>query len=108
MPEASAAYGAYLVTSCTGCHGPGLAGQAIPGQSADYPHSANLTPSGDLGHWTFDDFATTLRTGQTPEGKVLNPSVMPWPIATHMTDVELEALWLYLQSLPPAAIASQP
>jgi hypothetical protein len=28
---------------------------------------------------------------------------MPWPIATRMTDVELQALWLYLQSLPPAA-----
>lgn len=65
-----------------------------------------MTPSGDLGHWTFDDFATTVRTGQTPEGKVLDPSVMPWPIATRMTDVELEALWLYLQSLPTAAIAA--
>jgi hypothetical protein len=27
---------------------------------------------------------------------------MPWPIAAQMTDVELEALWLYLKSLPPA------
>lgn len=107
-PEASAAYGAYLITSCTGCHGPGLAGQAIPGMPADYPHSANLTSSGELGQWTFADFATTLRTGRTPANKILDPDVMPWPIATRMTDVELEALWLYLQSLPPAAIAAQP
>ena len=31
----------------------------------------------------------------------LDPAVMPWPIAAQMTDVEIEALWLYLQSLPP-------
>jgi hypothetical protein len=28
---------------------------------------------------------------------------MPWPAIAQMTDDELQALWLYLQSLPPVA-----
>lgn len=63
--------------------------------------AANLTPAGNLGHWTYEGFATALRTGITPDGKVLDPAVMPWPMALEMTDTELEALWLYIRSLPP-------
>ncbi len=100
--SASAEYGAYLSTSCTGCHQSNLAGGAVPGSAPGEPPSANLTPAGNLAHWTLDEFKTTLRSGTTPEGKVLDPAIMPWPIATQMSDVELEALWLYFQSLPPA------
>lgn len=100
--EASTDYGAYLSTSCTGCHQSNLAGGVVPGSAPDAPLSANLTPSGHLGNWTLEDFKNTLRSGVTPEGKVLDPQVMPWPITAQMTDVEIEALWLYLRSLPPA------
>ena len=99
--RASTEYGAYLSTTCTGCHQRNLAGGAVPGSAPGDPRSANLTPAGNLGNWTLDDFKIALRSGTTPEGKVLDPAVMPWPIAAQMTDVELEALWLYLQSLPP-------
>ena len=103
--RASTEYGAYLSTTCTGCHQRNLAGGAVPGSAPGDPRSANLTPAGNLANWTLDDFKTALRSGMTPEGKVLDPAVMPWPIAAQMTDVELEALWLYLQSLPPASPA---
>ena len=103
--RASTEYGAYLSTTCTGCHQRNLAGGAVPGSAPGDPRSANLTPAGNLANWTLDDFKTALRGGTTPEGKVLDPAVMPWPIAAQMTDVELEALWLYLQSLPPASPA---
>ena len=99
--RASTEYGAYLSTTCTGCHQRNLAGGAVPGSAPGDPRSANLTPAGNLANWTLDDFKTALRSGMTPEGKVLDPAVMPWPIAAQMTDVEIEALWLYLQSLPP-------
>ncbi len=99
--RASVEYGAYLSTTCTGCHQPNLAGGAVPGSAPGELPSANLTPAGNLGHWTLDEFETTLRSGTTPEGKVLDPAVMPWPLTAQMTDVELEALWLYLTSLPP-------
>lgn len=104
--EASVEYGAYLSTTCTGCHHPNLAGGPTPGSAPGDPPAANLTPAGYLVNWTLDDFKNTLRNGVTPEGKVLDPAVMPWPIAARMTDVELEALWLYLQSLPPATTAN--
>lgn len=100
--EASVRYGAYLSTTCTGCHHPDLAGGPTPGSAPGDPLAANLTPAGNLVNWTLYDFKNTLRNGVTPEGKVLDPAVMPWPIAAQMTDVELEALWLYLQSLPPS------
>lgn len=103
--EASVEFGAYLATTCNGCHGENLAGGPIPFSPPDQPWSANLTPSGELGQWTLDDFKTTLRTGVTPNGRQLNPENMPWTLTREMTDVELEALWLYLKSLPPATPA---
>ena len=102
---ASAEYGAYLSTTCTGCHQPNLAGGVVPGSAPGDPRSANLTPAGNLAHWSLDEFKDTLRNGVTPEGKTLDPAVMPWPIAAQMTDVEMEALWLYLASLPPTQSA---
>jgi cytochrome c553 len=94
-------FGSYVATSCIGCHGQDFAGGPIPGAPPDTPQSANLTPSGNLGNWTQEEFVTTMRSGVTPEGKTLDPSFMPWPIANAMTDVELQALWTYLSSLEP-------
>lgn len=104
-PTASVEYGAYLVTTCIGCHQPNLAGGPVPGAAPGDPLSANLTPAGPLANWTLEDFRTVLRNGVTPEGTALNPEVMPWPLMQHMTDTEIEAIWLYLNSLPPTASA---
>ena len=100
--EVSQEFGAYLATSCTGCHGLNFSGGPVPGSPPDAPQAANLTPAGDLGNWTQSDFIQTMRSGVTPEGKTLDPSVMPWPIANAMTDVELQALWVYLNQLDPS------
>lgn len=101
VPEASVEYGAYQVTTCTGCHGKNLGGGPVPFSPPDKPKAANLTQGGDLANWTLEQFKTTLRTGITPEGRQLDPQNMPWPVTSQMTDVELEALWLYFHSLPP-------
>jgi hypothetical protein len=37
----------------------------------------------------------------------MNPSYMPWLAFAEMTDDELSALWLYLQSLPAAETGSR-
>lgn len=100
-PVASVEYGAYMSTTCIGCHQPNLAGGPLPGTAPGDPPSDNLTPAGNLANWTLEDFTLALRNGLTPEGEVLDPMVMPWHMTQHMTDVEIEALWLYLQSLPP-------
>jgi mono/diheme cytochrome c family protein len=105
-PAVSVEYGEYLATTCTGCHRPDFTGGPLPGAGPDDIPAANLTPAGNLGHWTQDDFIQTLRTGVTPDGKELDPQFMPWPTFERMTDDELAAVWLYLSSLEPATAAN--
>ncbi len=90
-------YGEYLVTiaDCTGCHGEDLTG----GPSMGPPPGPDLTQSGDLGDWTEQDFVNTIRQGITPDGDVLDNEEMPWDYYTRMTDEELQAIWMYLQTL---------
>jgi mono/diheme cytochrome c family protein len=95
-------YGQYLVnvTGCRDCHGAQLSGgkSSKPG-AMDAP---NLTPGGDLKTWTSADFIETIHTGVTPGGRVLNPDEMPWKdFAANYSDDELNAIFLYLQSLQP-------
>ncbi|HEX6034862.1 MAG TPA: hypothetical protein VFY83_10525, partial [Anaerolineales bacterium] len=60
----------------------------------------NLTMGGEMRSWSEEDFMKTLRTGVTP-GEHQLKDVMPWKYFGQMTDDELKAVWLYLQSLPP-------
>lgn len=95
--EATPAYGAYLAVSCIGCHRENFKGGApiAPG----FPTVPDITSSANVGKWDLNAFKSTLRFGKTPEGKILQPEYMPWPMAAVMTDMELEALYLYLQSI---------
>lgn len=104
MPEpgVTVEYGEYLARLCTGCHGPDFSGGVTPGSAPDSLPAANLTPAGNLANWTQEDFINTLRTGVTPEGRELDPSEMPWETIGRSTDNDLAAIWLYLQTLPPA------
>jgi cytochrome c553 len=99
QPGVSVEYGRYLArTMCTECHGANLNG--IPfGPPGDQAPSPNLTPGGEIAFWSEEQFMATLRTGVTPDGRALGES-MPWPYFGQMTDDEMKALWLYLQSLP--------
>lgn len=95
----TAEYGHYLAQTrvCQNCHGPSLAGGANPDPNG--PRVPNITPGGDLGKWKQADFVTALRTGATPDGRTLSDA-MPWKVYSGLTDDELAAIWLYLQSLP--------
>ena len=94
-PGVTVEYGRYLATNCVLCHGEDMAG--VPGEGG----GLNLTPGGDLGQWTEAQFLATIRTGETPEGEQLDPELMPWRSIRRLSDDELRAIWLYLQSLPP-------
>jgi len=97
--EASAEYGQYLVNiaSCGSCHGENLAGNT---PDSDSPQGPNITPGGNLGDWTLEEFALALRAGQTPDGRQLSDD-MPWSQYAIMSDTEVQALWEYIQSLDP-------
>ena len=100
--EVTAEYGEYLGTVCSICHGNNLAG-GIPLNDFN-AFAPNLTPAGVLGVWTESDFISTIRTGVTPGRNKLDEEDMPWKRFRMMSDDELKAIWLYLQSVPPAAL----
>ena len=97
-PGVTSEYGKYLGRSCAFCHGESLSGE--DGLADEIP-PANITRGGRLGGWSEADFFKTLRTGVTPRGHELDPDQMPWKALATLTDDELKALWLYLNSLPP-------
>ncbi len=101
----TAEYGEYLTQSCKVCHGLTMSGGAIPGFPASWPPALNLTwgEGSALPSWTEDDFINTMRTGETPGDIQLRKDYMPWTSYRHMSDDELRAVWVYLQSLPPKA-----
>lgn len=100
----SAEYGQYLVTisGCYDCHAQNLSGGAYPqpGVSLIVP---NITPGGEVGAWTEDQFITTIQTGITPSGHPLDAELMPWPQIRLSSDDELKAIWMYLQTVPAMA-----
>jgi mono/diheme cytochrome c family protein len=96
-------FGRHLAATCSGCHGANLAGGPIPGGDPSWPPAANLTPDASgLGGWSFEQFTTALKEGKRPDGRVLAaPMSDVVPYSRNMTDIELQALWKYLRSVPP-------
>jgi len=94
-------YGEYLVNTndCRVCHGPNLNGGDHPDPTIK-KISPNLTPGGELGFWTEEQFINTIRSGKTPGGHELDAELMPWKYYRLFEDDELKAIWAYLQSLP--------
>ena len=93
---ATAEYGQYLVAfqDCLICHGPNLDGN---------PTSPLVDPAGPnlrvVQGWTAEEFVRTIRTGVDPSGHELSP-VMPWRTIARLDDTELNAIYMYLFSLP--------
>jgi cytochrome c553 len=100
---ATAEYGRYRAsTTCNGCHGERLEGAQPP--NPDSPVAPSLH---HIAGWTFDQFATTMRTGVTPAGLNLDSMAMPWPAFGKMRDEELQALQLHIQQLAAGAASQE-
>jgi mono/diheme cytochrome c family protein len=100
-PAPTAAYGAMLARSCSGCHGERMSGGPIPGAPSSFATPLNLTPDDTgLKGWEFSDFDKVLRVGLRKNGKMLD-SLMPIEAWKNLDDTEMHALWAYLRSLPP-------
>jgi cytochrome c553 len=94
LPVELVARGEHLagIAGCRGCHNPDLTGGGGPP-----PGGANITPVG-IGTWTKEDFFRTLRTGRTPDNRMLSES-MPRGLG-NMADEDLDAIWAYLKTVP--------
>lgn len=108
VPPATAAtveFGRHMASICSGCHSPDLAGGPIAGGDPSWPPARNLTPhESGLGNWTYEQFVAAMREAKRPDGTAIQAPMSGMPaFAQKMLDVELEALWLYLRSLPPVA-----
>jgi mono/diheme cytochrome c family protein len=107
-PGLNPEYGKYLVdvNGCRDCHGAQLSGGKTG--DPDSPLTPNLTPGGELIAWKEADFINALRTGVALSGHKLNPKFMPWNYKGKMSDDELKAIFMYLQTLPklPTSTAS--
>lgn len=95
------AHGAYVANLCLGCHGVDLTGGSVPGGPPDWPPAPNLTPVEGGGMSLYKDataFAQMFRSGHRPDGSKIQ--VMPFESLREFNDTDLQALHLYLSSLP--------
>lgn len=94
----NAEYGNYLVSimGCQACHGIDLAGGTPNPQGI--PIGPNLTAI--VPKYSEADFLKALKTGVTPQGKLLDAEQMPWKeYALAFTDDEMKAIFSYMKGL---------
>src|SRR5512140_497722 len=65
-------------------------------------YARNITPDREtgIGNWTESNFIRAMRTGLTPDGRVLDAQ-MPWEAFQKVTDRDLKSLWAYLKTIKP-------
>lgn len=111
--QATAEYGKYLAQSvygCADCHTPGFAADKVKGPDAftggaefrtpdGKPlYSANLTPDETgIAHYDREAFRRAVREGQRPDGSSLSA---PMPQFKGVDNTELDAVYMYLQTIP--------
>jgi cytochrome c553 len=97
-------HGAYVANMCIGCHGAQLTGGRIPGGPPDWPPASNLRPGEGSAMQRYADaqaLEKLFKTGKRPDGSEVK--VMPFESLRAMSETDVRALHLYLQSLKPAA-----
>jgi mono/diheme cytochrome c family protein len=107
-PDTTAAYGQYLamnVANCNGCHtkrdhmtGKFIGEPFAGGGDIEGFVPPNITPDSTsrIFGWSQQNFIERFRMG-----KVIKKSVMPWNSFKRMSDVELKAIYKYLQTVKP-------
>lgn len=107
--------GEYLVRvgNCAGCHSVPGAPPFSGGKAIETPfgavYSSNLTPDRDtgLGLWTTADFYRAMRHGRGKDDRWLSPT-FPYTSYTHLTRADSDAIFAWLQTLPPVTRAQTP
>jgi mono/diheme cytochrome c family protein len=112
-PAALAARGRYLYTvaSCALCHGnEGAGGAKISWMAFGTLWSRNITPDREtgIGAWSDREIARAVRSGLTPDGRVLHWQGMIWDHASNWDEEDVRALIAYLRAMPPVRRAIPP
>jgi mono/diheme cytochrome c family protein len=97
-----------ILGDCAGCHtrtdGPLYAGGRALTSSLGTFHTSNITPDREtgIGDWTADDFWHALHDGRSRNRGHLYPA-MPYPHFTMYSRADSDAIFAYLQSVPPVS-----
>lgn len=100
--------GAYIFAAAEGCgchitdKGYLAGGQEFDLGPLGKVYSRNITsdPETGIGNWSEADIVTTIRTGKTPDGRMLFP-VMPYRIFSGMADQDAYDLAAFIKTAPP-------
>lgn len=100
--------GRALVTAgdCIACHTPQGRPEFSGGRPLETPfgniNTANITPDPEtgIGRWSADDLYRAMHEGLRPDGTHLYPA-FPYPYYTRVTRADTDAIFAYLQTLPP-------
>ncbi|WP_322015690.1 cytochrome c [Paraburkholderia sp. J12] len=108
------AHGRYLARAadCAACHTAKDGAPFAGGVKLDSPYGtfygSNITPDKDhgIGNWSAEDFYKALHDGNA-RGKHLYPS-MPYTSYRQLTRADTDAIYAYLMSVQPVAVANHP
>ena len=95
------------VGDCVACHTAKGGTPFAGGLALQTPFGTIMTPNitpdtaTGIGSWTVDDFARAMHEGRRPTGSYLYPA-FPYPYYTKVTRADVEAIYAYLRTLPPA------
>jgi mono/diheme cytochrome c family protein len=105
--RALAERGQYLFTvaSCALCHDPTGEGGAKISMRSGFGTlwTRNITPdpASGIGNWSDAEIARAIRSGVTPDGRMLHWQGMIWDHASNWDEEDIRALVTYLRTLPP-------
>lgn len=107
--------GAYLARAgnCMDCHTARGGSDYAGGRALHTPFGTFLTPNitpdreTGIGNWSANDFWQALHHGMAPNGRLLYPA-FPYPDYTRIRRDDADALFAYLQSLPPVRQPNAP
>jgi len=94
----------YTVASCGLCHHPdGSGGLKISLKALGTLWTRNITADKEtaIGSWKDREISRAIRSGVTPDGRMLHWQGMIWDHASNWSEEDLRAVIAYLRTLPP-------
>ncbi len=94
----------FTVASCAMCHHPnGSGGLKISWKALGTLWTRNISPDikTGIGRWSDAEISRAIRSGVTPDGRMLHWQGMIWDHASNWDEEDLRSVIAYLRTLPP-------